>query len=199
MRIAIDLNDVVRDYTDNFIKVYLMNYNHEYDPSQLDLWTNDMAEVLPFKSDRAYQNFVYTDFPYELFGKVDVCTRGLAAEIKQWMSSLREMETEEEIEVIFVSPMEYGASINYTYFFISKLGCDVREVYLPMDSATIWDKCDVLITANPSLLGSKPEGKKTVKIKKDYNEKNAGDMELNSLSAFISDENNIKKLTENVR
>lgn len=197
MRIAIDLNDVVRDYTDNFIRVYLMNYNHEYDPSQLELWTNDLQSVLPFKTDMAYQNFVYTDYTYDLFGKVDTCTRGLASELKKWVESLDEIETNEPFELLFVSPMEYGASVNYTYFFISKLGCNIREVYLPKDSSTIWDKCDVLITANPTLLDSKREGKKTIKIKKEYNAKSAGDFEYKSLSSFLNNENNVIKLFEN--
>ena len=36
MKIALDLNDVIRDYSDNFVKVYLMNYNHEFDLDDFD-------------------------------------------------------------------------------------------------------------------------------------------------------------------
>ena len=53
MKIAIDLNDVIRDYTDNFIKTYLLNYNREYNTEELSLWTNDMESVLTFKTQRA--------------------------------------------------------------------------------------------------------------------------------------------------
>lgn len=199
MKIAIDLNDVIRDYTDNFIKIYITQHNHEYDLENLDLWTNDMQSVLPFKSDRAYQTFVYIDYAFELFGKCDVCTRKLATELKTWVNSLKELDTTEPVEVMIVSPMEYGESIGYSYFFVSKLGSDIREVYFPSDSSTIWDKCDVLITANPNLLNNKPEGKKTIKISKDYNKDCSGDMEFKTLSAFITDENNTEKLLEDVQ
>ena len=70
-RIAIDLNDVIRDYTDNFIKNYLLNYNREFDTSDFSIWTNDMETLLPFKTRHAYENFVYEDYSYELYGKCD--------------------------------------------------------------------------------------------------------------------------------
>jgi hypothetical protein len=34
MKIAIDLNDVIRDYSDNFLRVYVTNYNREYDTDE---------------------------------------------------------------------------------------------------------------------------------------------------------------------
>ena len=97
-------------------------------------------------------------------------------------------------EVIFVSPMEYGLSIGNTYFFLSKLGTKVREVYLPNDSLTIWDKCDVLITANPKLLESKPEGKVSIKIKADYNKECEADYTYRDLSSFITKQENLEEL-----
>lgn len=197
MRIAIDLNDVIRDYSDNFIKIYLTQYNHEFDPTDLELWTNELQNVLPFKTDKAYQKFVYEDYAFELFGKCDVCSRGLATELKTWCNKLRDLDIDEPIELMYVSPMEFGESINYSYFFISKLGLDIREVYFPVDSRTIWDKCDILITANPNLLNNKPEGKVSIKIKKDYNKESVADYEYKTLSDFISNENNTEKLLEN--
>lgn len=189
-RIAIDLNDVIRDYTDNFIKNYLLNYNREFDTSDFSIWTNDMETLLPFKTRHAYENFVYEDYSYELYGKCDTCTKNTQIDLNSWLESLKEIE-DNEIDVMFVSPMEYGPTIGYTYFFISKLNTSVRRVYLPKDSSTIWDECDILITANPMLLNNKPEGKTSIKIEKEYNQNCNADYSYKTFSAFTKDENNI--------
>lgn len=194
MKIAIDLNDVIRDYTNNFIKTYLIYYNREFDTNDFQIWTNDMETLLPFKTKKAYEKFVYEDYSYDLFGKCETCSRNTQFELNKWISDLKDLEEKEPIEIMFVSPMEYGETIGYTYFFISKINANIREVYLPIDSLSIWDKCDVLITANPRLLETKPDDKISIKINTDYNKDSKSDYEYNSFSSFIKDENNTKKL-----
>ena len=195
MRIAIDLNDVVRDFSNNFVRYYIEGYDHKFDLSDFEFWSNDLSAVFPFKSRASYNNFVYNDYAFELFGKCGVCTRNLEAELNDWTEkTLKDIDTEEPIDVLFVSPMEYGLSIGNTYFFLSKLGTKVRETYFPIDSITIWDKCDVLITANPNLLKSKPEGKISIKIKTEYNKDSESDYTYKDLSTFLINEENTKKL-----
>ena len=195
MRIAIDLNDVVRDFSNNFVRYYIEGYDHKFDLSDFEFWSNDLSAVFPFKSQASYHNFVYNDYAFELFGKCGVCTRNLEAELNDWTEkTLKDIDTEEPIDVLFVSPMEYGMSIGNTYFFLSKLGTKVRETYFPIDSITIWDKCDVLITANPNLLKSKPEGKISIKIKTEYNKDSESDYTYKDLSTFLINEENTKKL-----
>lgn len=197
MKIAIDLNDVIRDYSNNFIKYYIEGYNHNFDLDDFEMWSNKMDAVFPFNSQNAYHNFVYNDYAFELYGKCGVCSRNLETELNNWAEiELKKIDTKEDIELMFVSPMEYGASIGNTYFFLSKLGTKIREVYMPKDSSTIWDKCDVLITANPDLLSIKPtEGnKKSIKIKAEYNSDSEADFTFNSFSSFLSDIENVKKL-----
>lgn len=197
MRIAIDLNDVVRDYSNNFLKYYVEGYNHEFDLSDFEFWSNDMSAVFPFKSTASYNNFVYNDYAFELFGKCPVCSRKLESELNDWTEqTLKDLDTEEDIDVLFVSPMEYGLSIGNTYFFLSKLGTKIREAYFPTNSVTIWDKCDVLITANPQLLSEKPEGKVAIKIETDYNKEANSDYSFKSLSSFLTNNDNINKLLE---
>ena len=54
MRIAIDLNDVVRDFTYNFLMCYVRGYNHQYDPEDFNETTNDMELALPFRPDDVF-------------------------------------------------------------------------------------------------------------------------------------------------
>lgn len=195
MRIAIDINDVVRDFSNNFVRYYLEGYNREFDLSDFEFWTNDYTALFPFKSKQSYNNFVYNDYAFELFGKCGTCYRGLEQELNTWTEqTIKDIDTEEPIDIIFVSPMEYGLSIGNTYFFLSKLGTKVREVYLPIDSQTIWDTCDVLITANPNLLNTKPEGKVSIKIKTEYNNDSEANYSFNDLSGFISNPENTEKI-----
>lgn len=200
MKIAIDLNDVVRDFSNNFLRYYVERYNHEFNLDDFEFWSHRLNEVFPFNSENAYYNFIYNDFAFELFGKCGVCSRNLETELNNWTEkTIKDLDLDDKIEIMFVSPMEYGLSIGNTYFFLSKLGTKIREVYFPKNSTSIWDKCDVLITANPDLLDSKPDmetPKISVKIKADYNKESKSDFEYPSLSSFLSNDDNIKKIVE---
>lgn len=195
MTIAVDLNDVLRDYTYNFGQFYKRDINPDIDLESLEIKTNKLDEVFPFENRKEYEEFVYEDYPWELFGKCPSCDRGLGAAFINWTTKdLTNIDTDDPIEVIIVSTFEYGLTIPATYWFISRLGARVREVYLPADSSNIWKKCDVLVTANPKLLSEKPDGKKTVKIEADYNKAVAGDYSYNNMLDFINDNGIIEKL-----
>lgn len=193
MVVAIDLNDVIRAYTRNFAKVYHKEYNRAFNDGDIEITTNDLGKVFPFDTESEYKRFVYQDYPFELFGKCDCVDSLTSTLMNTWMEDIKNYDMEEEISVIIVSPMEYGLTIQSTYFFLSKIGCKVREVYFPTDSLTIWDRCDILVTANPKLLNNKPENKKSIKITADYNKECEADDTYTSACDFFSDTNNTLK------
>lgn len=197
MVIAIDLNDVIRAYTRNFAKVYQKEYNRAFDESELEITTNDLSEIFPFDSKEEYKRFTYQDYPYELYGKCETVDKTTSTFLNKWLEDIKNFDIDEEVEVMMVSPMEYGLTIQSTYFFLSKIGCRVRNVYFPTDSSTIWNKCDVLITANPRLLENKPEDKKTIKIVTDYNKENTADFTYDNVVDFFSEPNNTLNLMQN--
>lgn len=197
MVIAIDLNDVIRAYTRNFAKVYQKEYNRAFDESELEITTNDLSEIFPFDSKEEYKRFTYQDYPYELYGKCETVDKTTSTFLTKWLEDIKNFDIDEEVEVMIVSPMEYGLTIQSTYFFLSKIGCRVRNVYFPTDSSTIWNKCDVLITANPKLLENKPEDKKTIKIVTDYNKENTADFTYDNVVDFFSEPNNTLNLMQN--
>ena len=196
MKIAIELNDVIRDFSNNFLRYYCEGYDHTFNPNGFEFWSNDMKVLFPFKTDNAYNRFVYNDYAFELFGKCETCGRGITKDLAVWLNEIKNIDTDEKIEIMFVSTMEYGASIGYTYFFISKLGTEIREVYFPVNSIDIWDRCDILITANPYLLDNKPEGKKSIKIRTEYNTESKSDFDYRDFSKFCEDINNTEKLLQ---
>lgn len=197
MKIAIDLNDVLRAYTKNFAKIFKREYDHTFDETELEIITNDLSKVFPFENKTEYNRFVYQDYPFELFGSCDAVSKEISANLTNWVRHLKDIDTEEPIDVMIVSTMEYDLSIQSTYFFLSKLGCKIREVYFPTDSLTIWDKCDILITANPKLLNAKPEGKVSIKINADYNADCEGDEVYDEISEYFSNIDNVVKRLSN--
>ena len=152
-----------------------------------------MEILLPFSSNEQYRRFVYEDYPFELYGKCPIVDKNLGRDLNEWL----EFELpDEDIEVMFVSPMECDLTIQSTYSFLAKIGSRVREVYFPIDSATVWDKCDVLITANPRFFTSKKDGKKIVKINKEYNKECVADFDYDSLLDIIQDKTFVNKLDD---
>lgn len=184
MKIAIDLNDVIRDFSNNFLKYYLDLYNHEFDLSEFEFFSKDLKLVLPFQNDDAYYRFTYEDNAFELFAKCPTCSSTTDVDLKKFISTAKE---DYDIDVIFVSTKEYGLSMGSTYFFISKLNPSIREVFLPFDSAEIWDRCDVLITADPGLAESKPKGKTVILINSDYNKDIVSDYRFVSFKRLVDD------------
>lgn len=191
MKIAIDLNDVIRDYSRNFITYFKKGINHGFDEDEVEFYTNDMMLLLPFTSKEQYRRFVYEDYPFELYSKCPPVERNLPRDLNSWIEF--DM-ADNDIEVIFVSPMECDLTIQCTYSFLAKIGSRVREVYFPIDSSSVWEKCDVLITADPRFLDNQKEGKYVVKINKTYNKDCACDIAYDSLMEVINDNYFIKNI-----
>ena len=130
MKLAIDLNDVIRDYSRNFVKYFKKGINHAFDEDDVEFYTNDMKILLPFKSEEQYRRFVYEDYPFELYGKCPAVEKNLPRDLNEWIEFTL---PDEDVEVMFVSPMECDLTIQSTFSFLAKIGSRVREVYFPVD------------------------------------------------------------------
>lgn len=205
MKIAIDINDVVRDYTNQFIKCY----TKIVDPScafQIDDITDfDFFNIFPFtdangnKDKDLYYKFKYEDAAFDLFGRAEVTDKRVPSEMILWLqNTLRNFEEDKIPEVMFVSPFEMNLSIQSTLSFLARIGNRVREIYFPTDSSTIWNKCDLLITANPNLINSVPEGKIVFKINAPYNKDAKAEYVYDNIIDVIHDKDNkLQDLIEN--
>lgn len=192
MKIGIDLNDVVRAYTFQFAAYYKKAIDRTFDVDEVDVWTNDLKEVFPFKDKRAFLEFVYQDYPYEIYGSAGTTSKGLSSRFSDWC---REIENMDEVpDLCIVSTGEYDKTIGSTHFFLNKLASKVRETHLLFKVDDVWDKCDVLITANPDLLEIKPEGTVSVKIDTSYNIDSKSDFEFNEFIDFLNDQEILTKI-----
>lgn len=196
MKICFTLDDVIRAKTVQIGKIYKRNINGDIDLDALDFSTNDYQEIFSFKTKADWQKFLYSDYAYEIFGEAPVTTKGVDKEFNLWLIGLQDID--DDIEVSLANPFEFNASIGFTCFFLSKIATRVRELYFPIDSSEIWDKCDVLVTADPKLIEEKPEGKICVKINMPYNKDLETDYSFDSLSDALKENNILKKLIDNV-
>jgi len=205
MRIAIDINDVLRDYTRQFANMYKKTINPSFDIPYEEIDDFNFLNVFPFLNEDGnadtllYNKFKYEDCSFEIYGRAEAMDRMLPADFNLWtQNTMRNFDDEKLPELILFSPFEMNLSIQSTLSFLARIGVRIREIHFPIDSITMWDKCDIMITANPNLLNNKPDGKISFKIKAPYNKEAKGDYEFDSMMDVIHDENNtIVNLIEN--
>lgn len=200
MRIGLDLNDVIRGYTRQFAKIYREKIDHEFDVATLNVNDEDFSKVFPFKTKEAYNNFKYVDYPFEVCGMASPMDNDTMTQLIKWTeTTIPDLDEDSEIELEIISTMEYALTVQATYHFLSKCGCRIRRVFMPLHSEDTWKECDAIITASPNLLGKKPEGKVSVKIDTTYNLEAKSDFAFSSFYDFASAIDNTKKLIEKIK
>lgn len=200
LTIGVELNHVVRNINRQILKCYAKEFDPSMEWDELDDKVDVFDEYCKFKSKYEKSNFLYVDYPYEIFSCSSAMNKNLPRDINNWLSELTNRE-DEEFRVIYYSLYEDALTIQSTFFFLSKIGTRVREVFFPKDVDEIWRHCDVVITANNEVLNSKPINKQTVKIIGNGNENSnsKGDMEYDSLISVIKDNNFLDKILENAK
>lgn len=190
MRIAIDINDVIRDYSGQFKKMYQKYVDFTFEIEDENITSLNFNEIFPFKSEDEYNKFKYIDYPYEIYARAESMDKMLPFRFNDWLqNTMRDFEEDKIPEIMFVSPFEANLTIQATIAFLAKLPSRIREIYFPIDSSTVWDRCDILITANPIFLNNVPEGKTVIKINMPYNKDIECEYSFNSMMDVIQDEN----------
>ena len=195
MKIGIELNNIVRDLNKQIIKYYKKDINQSFDDKNVNYNVTNIIDTIDFKSKKAKFEYMYVDYPYEIFGCAPTTHRNLAVTINNWLVSLSNKE-DDKYDIKLFSLKEEALSIQSTYYFLSKIGCRVREMFFPKDGVEMWNKCDVIITLNERIIENKPEGKVVVLINKDDNEelKNKVDLNYDSLFDLINDDEFFEKV-----
>lgn len=195
MKIAIDLNDVVRGYTAQFAKYYKSGIDRTFDIDTVDVWTNQLREIFPFESKQKYLEFLYNDYTWEIFACGSAMDKNLPTRLNDW---IKELENLDEIpEIYLISTGEYDKTIGATYFFLSKIATKIKDIKLFQADDSVWNTFDTIITANPEILNIKTEGKISIKIETPYNIEIESDLQYESLIQCLNDEELLEKITKN--
>jgi hypothetical protein len=182
MRIGIDINEVLRDFIGQFAYTY-EKYIGEVDIEKNPVDSFDLMNHFKFDSVDEMNKFLFLEASLEVFGHADQLHENLISQLNMFLMDVKD---EEEHEIIITSK-EVAKSIPSTYFFLSKLGCRADKVIFVSKYEDIWDNVDLLITANPKALETKPNEKLSIKINASYNNNSKSDFELDSILEFIKD------------
>ena len=194
--IGIELNHVVRNINKQIIKYYAKAYDPETDIDDIDDTQDVFRTYAKFKSNYDKNNFIYIDYPYEIFGCANTMEKKLSTKITNWLTDITNIE-DEDIRIIFYSMNEEALTIQSTFFFLSKIGTRVRKVFFPKKLEEVWDECDVVITARDEFFEKDiPENKKVILINKPFNAqyKDKAFLNYDNLSSVIEDNDFFNKI-----
>lgn len=174
MQIGIELNGVLRDTLKKIEEVYVKWYidNPITDDDDFDrkvissLNSLNIREHLTFKNDDELYDFLYVDFPMEIFGHSGSMEYNSFNDLNELYLNYRDYH-----DFIIISE-EIGKSKPSSLFFLSKFGSLIESVifYSELRLDRLWDNVDILVTANPKILESIPNGKRVIKYSTPYNE-----------------------------
>jgi hypothetical protein len=192
MRVAIDINGVLRDTIGKFKQLY---EKHLIDTPQseyinttytIDLSGNTEVQTLPepfeykilspvtsldlkkhfsFQNEEEYYSFMYEEYCMELFGHSPSTEMSTFYDLNDVYYNLRK-----RFDFLLISD-EIGKSKPATLFFLSKFGCELENIMFYSNTTInyLWDEFDILLTANPNLLLNHPIDKKVIKFETEYN------------------------------
>ena len=195
MRIAIDVNGVLRDTLGKFKQLYekhlietpqneyqtfkFKKFDNvvygEYEPEELPIpfeykilspiTSLDLKQHFAFQNEEEYYSFLYEEYCMELFGHTPSTEMTTFVDLNDVYINNRKQWD------FMVLSDEIGKSKPATLFFLSKFGCELEKIffYSNITLNSIWNEFDVLLTANPNLLLYHPKDKIVIKFETEYN------------------------------
>lgn len=196
MRIAIDVNGVLRDTIGKFTRVYesyLIENNLEIGENNLiisgdtdefvyeilgPVTSLTLTDFFKFKDEEEYLKFMYEEFPMQIFGHAGSSENNTFNLLNDFYLDYREQN-----DIIIISE-ESGKAKPATLFFLSKFGCLIEKIrfYSKSTKDSIWNDFDILLTSNPNLLLNYPTEKTIIKFETDYNKNINSEYSIKSLS-----------------
>lgn len=192
MRIGITINGVVRDFMTKFESVYDKYYpvdEGEESPKR-DINTSNLLEHFNFTGGTDELNkLLYVDASLEIFGHAGETKLNSVEHLNQLHNIIEDMG-----HTPIVISKELNNSKPATLFFLSKLSAKINNIIFVRDHTKKWDYVDVLITADPEALDSKPNGKISIRVINHYNKNCDSDYTILDLKEILDD----KKLLEKI-
>jgi hypothetical protein len=187
--IGITINEVLRD----FVGQLAYTYDKYIEPTNIkegDVTSFDLINYFPFESVEELNRFLYGEASLEVFGHADQLHDNVMTLFNEFLMDIKDGE---EHEIILIS-REVNKSISSTNFFLSKLGCRADHIRYVVNHEDKWDHCDILVTANPKAIESRPSGKISVKVNASYNSDIDADYEVDNIMEFISNDDLREKI-----
>ena len=203
MKIAFDLNGVIRDVFLKTEQVYTKFYLEEKDEDvvseynedteqweessgkdsfdyglNLPVTSMDLINHFKFETPEELYNFFYIDFPMNIFGH----SPSISGNTFNILNDLY-VDYRDNNEIYIISD-EIGKSKPATLFFLSKDGCLIENIkfYSKSTLGDTFSEFDIIITSNPDFLSKEDVNKKIIKINTTYNQEYDADFILDDIS-----------------
>ena len=196
MKIGITIDGVIRDFITKFGLVYDKYYpvidEETGDNITIEREIKDLDLLKYFKFSGGTQElntFLYVDAALEIFGH--------AGEVK--LNSIEHLnQLHNLIEDLGHTPVIISKELNNskpaTLFFLSKFSSKINNIIFVRDYDDKWDQVDILITASPQTLSTKPSGKISIKVINTYNKDNVSDYTIIDLKELLDDKKMLDKI-----
>lgn len=212
MRIAIEVNGVLRDTIEKFKQVYekhmidenldesyvipnVFNIDESGNTEQSEIEEKfdykilgevtslNLIEHFNFRSKDEYFSFMYEEFPMHIFGHAPSTEMTSFNDLNDFYNEFRD-----EHDIVIISD-EIGKSKPATLFFLSKFSCLIESVifYNSVTKDKVLNDFDLIVTSNPEIIINYPN--KVIKFERNYNKQVDAKFTLSTL----------KKLAETIK
>ena len=177
MEIFISIDGVIR----NTIQKFDYHYNEAYLADDIvfeedavpfeygvtePIQNDNLLNSYKFQSKEEFENFLFIEYPIEIFGHAGLSYSTTFTDLHKLIYD------NPDYNFTLIGLDELGKARPSTLFFLSKNGFLGNNIKFSRSSYMneLWDKCDMWITDNKSVLDSCPENKIGIKFKTTYNQ-----------------------------
>ena len=198
MIVGITIDGVVRDFITKFESVYDKYYpveegdetEEQKEIKERVIDTLNLLDHFHFKEGEEELNkLLYVDASLEIFGHAGEVKLNSVEHLNQLHNIIEDMG-----HTPVVISKELNNSKPATLFFLSKLSAKVNNIIFVRDYDKKWDHVDVLITANPTTLNSKPNDKISIKVINHYNKNCDSDYTIVDIKELLDDKKLLGKI-----
>ena len=198
MIVGITIDGVVRDFITKFESVYDKYYpveegdetEEQKEIKERVIDTLNLLDHFHFKEGEEELNkLLYVDASLEIFGHAGEVKLNSVEHLNQLHNIIEDMG-----HTPVVISKELNNSKPATLFFLSKLSTKVNNIIFVRDYDKKWDHVDVLITANPTTLNSKPNDKISIKVINHYNKNCDSDYTIVDIKELLDDKKLLGKI-----
>ena len=184
MKIGIEINGVLRDTIGKIKSTYekFLISNNEEDGFNYNITepidSLDLKNHFSFIDDEEYFNFLYEDFPMEIFG------HSMSSEMNTFIYLNEFYLKNREPHEIYIISDEIGKSKPASLFFLAKFGCLIENYtfYNEMNKSEVINSFDLIITSNPNIIIDYSNKINIIKFITNYNKQTPSNIEISSIN-----------------
>ncbi len=186
MEIFISIDGVLRNTIQKFdyhYKDYYFNSDTEEDESfeyglNEPVLNDNLFNHYKFQSEEEYKNFLFVEFPIEIFGHAGISYPRVITELNELIYNNK------DDNFTIVGLDEFSKSRPSTLFFLSKNGFLGYNIKFTTSEKIndLWNTCDLWVTDSKKIIDTCPNEKNVIKFNTDYNKHFTNTNEINKLT-----------------